>query len=205
MRVLRKFACGAPIIAAALLVSCGSSITPTANATTTSTVSTTPSETATATSEPPTTAGATVAELSAVASLVYPACTPDNCAGNAMFTTCAAGASGVDVFASCRLTPRLLAQLKLDISGIPSAADPLGGGQDPEWTTKTVTATPSATGGVAHVVLGFGPGTRIESIDLEIVGQDGQLLVDDISCTGTDPAGADAYAAGWLDRSVCSS
>jgi hypothetical protein len=173
--------------------------------TSTATVSPTSAETATPTPAPATTAAATVAELTVVASMVYPACTPDSCAGNAMFTTCTAGASGADVFASCPLTPRLLAQLELDISGIPSAADPLGGGQDPEWTTKAVTATPSATGGVAHVVLGFGPGMRMESIDLEIVVQGSQLLVDDISCTGTDPAGADAYAAGWLYRSVCSS
>jgi hypothetical protein len=30
------------------------------------------------------------------------------------------------------------------------------------------------------------------------------LLVDDIYCTGSDPASGDAFADGWLTRSVCS-
>ena len=120
-----------------------------------------------------------------------------------MFTTCDAGSSGADVFALCPLTPKLLAQLKADVAGVPSAPDPLGGGQDPEWTTEAVTATPSTTGGIAHVVLGFGAGTATEKYDLVVVIRGSQLLVDDIYCTGTDPVGSDVFAAGWLTRSVC--
>jgi hypothetical protein len=138
-----------------------------------------------------------------VASTLYPACTPANCAGDAMFTTCDASSSGPDVFAPCPLTMRLVTQLKSDVNGVASASDPIGGGQDPEWITETVTATPSATGGVVHVTLGFGPGTTTEQYDLVVVLQGSQLLVDDLSCSGTDPAGADAFAAGWLARSTC--
>jgi hypothetical protein len=119
-----------------------------------------------------------------------------------MFTTCDAGSSGPDVFASCPLTMRLVAQLKSDVNGVLSAPDPLGGGQDPQWTTEVVTATPSATGGIAHVALGFGSGTSTERYDLVVILEGSQLLVDDIYCTGTDPAG-DVFAAGWLSRSVC--
>ncbi len=134
---------------------------------------------------------------------MYPACTPANCAGDAMFTTCDASSSGPDVFAPCPLTPRLDAQLKTDVDGVASAPDPLGGGQDPEWATQSVTAAPSATGGIAHVRLGLGPGTTMETYDLVVVIKGSQLLVDDIYCTGTDPATGDAYVEGWLERSVC--
>ena len=161
--------------------------------------------TATPTVAPETTPAATVDELSVVASMMYPACAPANCAGDAMFTTCDASSSGPDVFAPCPLTAKLVARLKVEVDGVPSAPDPIGGGQDPEWTSQAVTATPSATGGVAHVVLGFGPGTTSEKYDLVVILQGSQLLVDDIYCTGTDPAAADVYAAGWIDRSVCSS
>jgi hypothetical protein len=55
------------------------------------------------------------------------------------------------------------------------------------------------------VTLGFGPGQIMATIDLVVVVQGSQLLVDDIYCTGTDPGGTDAYAAGWLTRAVCGS
>jgi hypothetical protein len=137
--------------------------------------------------------------------MLYPACTPASCAGNAMFTTCDASSSGPDVFAPCPLTMRLVTQLKSDVNGVVSAPDPIGGGQDPEWITRTVTPAATATGGVVHVTLGFGPGTTTEKYDLIVVLHGSQLLVDDIYCTGTDPAGADVFVAGWLGRSVCSS
>jgi hypothetical protein len=144
-------------------------------------------------------------ELSVVASMIYPACTPDNCAGDATYTTCDAGSSGPDVFASCPLTARLDAQLKREVDGVASASDPLGGGQDPEWLTETVTAMPSATGGIVQVALGFGPGTTTETYTLVVILQGSQLLVDDLYCTGANPATSDVYAPGWPDRSVCSS
>ncbi len=121
-----------------------------------------------------------------------------------MFTTCDAGASAADVFASCPLTPRLAAQLQADTAAAVSAPDPLGGGQDPEWTTETFAAAPSSTGGVVHVSLGFGTATNPEKLDVVVLLTGSQLLVDDIYCTGTDPAGGDAFAGGWLTRSDCS-
>ena len=97
----------------------------------------------------------------------------------------------------------MVAQLQQDVSGVPSAPDPIGGGQDPEWTTRMVTSTPTATGGIVHVILGFGPGTTTEKYDLVVVVQKSQLLVDDLYCTGTDPTGSDVFAAGWLNHSTC--
>lgn len=191
------------MLAAALLVSCGSPATPTAHATSTATLSPTFSATATPTPAQATSA-ATAEQLSTIASMVYPACTPAKCIGTAMFTTCDAGSSGPDIFASCPLTSRLVAQLKHDVNGVTSAPDPVGGGQDPAWTTELVTATPSATGGVAHVTLRFGPGTIMDKYDLVVILQGSRLLVDDIYCTATDPTGGDVYATGWLNRSVCS-
>jgi hypothetical protein len=199
----RRCAAGAPLIILGLLVSCGSPASPTASATSTPTVAPTLSQTATPTPAATTTAAATVSELTGVAAMLYPACTPANCAGNAMFTTCDAGSSGPDVFAPCPLTSRMLTQLQQDVSGVPSAPDPIGGGQDPEWTTKTVTATPSATGGIVHVTLGFGPGTTVEKYDVVVVVQQSQVLVDDLYCTGADPTASDVFAPGWLNRSVC--
>ncbi len=49
-----------------------------------------------------------------------------------------------------------------------------------------VTADPTTTGGVAHVVLGFQP-TPLR-FDLVIVRADGRLLVDDQLCTAGGPA-----------------
>ena len=193
----------ASLIVLILLVSCGSPANPTAGATNTPAIRSTPSQTPAPTPSPTTTADATVSELTAIAALVYPNCTPANCVGGAMFTTCDASSSGADVFASCPLTARLIAQLRQDVQGVPSAPDPIGGGQDPEWTTRTVTATPSATGGIAQVVLGFGPGTAPEKYDLVVIVQASQLLVDDLYCTGADASANDVFAPGWITRSVC--
>ena len=121
-----------------------------------------------------------------------------------MFTTCDAGSSGADVFAPCPLTPRLATQLQDDVAGTPSAPDPLGGGQEPEWATETFNAVPSSTGGVIHVSLGFGAGTAPEKIDLLVVLRGSELEVDDVYCTGADPETTDAFVPDWLTRSVCS-
>jgi len=202
MNFPRSIVAGAPILMIALLASCGSPASPTASVTSTPTAAATPAATPTSTPAPSATLSATVDQLTVVASALYPACTLSNCAGDAMFTTCDAGSSGPDVFASCPLTPRMLTQIKHDVDGVPSAPDPIGGGQDPEWTTETVTANPSSTGGIAHVTLGFGPGTTTEEYDLVVILQGSTLLVDDLYCTGSDPAG-DVYATGWLNRSIC--
>jgi hypothetical protein len=196
---------GVVMVAMAVLVSCGSSASPTASTTIAPTVAPTSAPVATPTPAPATTAAATVDELSVVASTVYPACTPANCAGDAMYTTCDASSPGPDVFAPCPLTTRLDSQLKSVVDGVASAPDPIGGGQDPEWLTEAVTAMPSATGGVVQVTLGLGAGTTPEKYDLVVVLQGSQLLVDDIYCAGSDPTTADVFAAGWLDRSTCTS
>jgi len=122
-----------------------------------------------------------------------------------MFTTCDAAASSTDVFAGCPLTPKLATQLEDDVAGVANAPDPLGGGQNPEWATEAFSASPSATGGVVHVTLGFGTGAAPEKLDLLMVVQGSVLLVDDISCTGGAQNGTDAYSPGWLARSVCAS
>ena len=127
--------------------------------------------------------------------MMYPACTPANCAGDATYTTCDASSPGPDLFAPCPLTTKLETQLKFDVDGVASAPDPIGGGQDPEWLTESMTATPSATGGIVHVILGFGTGTTPEKYDLVEVVQGSQLLVNDIFCTGSDPADSDVFAA----------
>jgi hypothetical protein len=193
------------MIAVAMLIgSCGAASGPKSSLTGTPTSAPTFTPTPTVTPVPSSTAAASTNELSALAAQVYPPCTPATCAGSARFTTCDAGASGADVFSSCPLTPRLATQLQADTAGAVSAPDPLGGGQDPEWTTETFAAAPSNTGGVVHVSLGFGPGTNPEKLDLVVLLTGSQLLVDDIYCTGSDPASGDAFADGWLTRSVCS-
>lgn len=201
--VLKKIATTAPIIVVVVLAACGAPASPTATATSPATIEPTVAATATPTPAPASTAAASVDELTVVASTLYPACAPANCAGDAMFTTCDASSSGPDVFAPCPLTMRLVAQLRSDVNGVASAPDPIGGGQDPEWISETVMPAPSATGGIVHVTLGFGPGTKTEKYDLVVVLQGSRLLVDDLYCTGTDLAGADAFAAGWLARSTC--
>ncbi|TMD09672.1 MAG: hypothetical protein E6J01_01205 [Chloroflexi bacterium] len=56
---------------------------------------------------------------------------------------------------------------------------------NPEFSMD-VTATPSQTGGVAHVVLGSGP--QAIKVDLVIIQTGGKLLVDDELCTGGGPS-----------------
>ncbi|HEY6470405.1 MAG TPA: hypothetical protein VI434_11625 [Candidatus Dormibacteraeota bacterium] len=166
----------------------------------------TPPQIPTLSSTPPpsTTAAPTASELLRVARLIYPACTPSTCAGSFMFTTCdAASAEESDVFADCPLTPTLEIQLRDDVGASPSAPDPLGGGQDPEWTAEEFAAQPSATGGVVEVSLGVG--AAAEKLDLVMIVQGSQLLVNDLYCTASGPDGGDAIAPGWLERSTCPS
>jgi len=78
----------------------------------------------------------------------------------------------------CPYTPRLkarLAQARMTLCPCPN----------PEFSLD-VTATPSQTGGVAHVVLGSGP--QAIKVDLVIVQSGGKLLVDDELCTGGSPS-----------------
>jgi len=167
----------------------------------------TPLVTRTPTAAPTATPGATPAEagsesLDAVAFKVYPPCTTDVCQGHGTsFTTCTG--AGPNIYSACPLTARLAAQLLKDISGVASAPDVLGGGQDPEWESETLTGVTSASGGVVHVVLGAG--SLLYKTDLVIVMQSGNLLVDDLYCTGADLSTTDAYAAGWVARSPCES
>jgi hypothetical protein len=164
----------------------------------------TPSPTPVATPTPtPAPAVATSAQLSAVAARVYPPCAGTCTATGAMFTSCEIHQGGT-LFSACPITLRLRTQLLKDVAGVVSAPDPLGGGQDPQWLTETIRAAPSASGGVAHIILGFTASTTHETYDLLIVVQSGRLLADDIYCTGQDPSTADAYASGWLQRSTCS-
>lgn len=135
---------------------------------------------------------------------VYPDC-HDTCAGqDNHFASCDFGSSGASRWANCPLTPRLITQLNADVQGVPSAAEPLGGGQDPYWATESITAEPGPTGGLVHAALGYGgnPSTRT---DLVVVVVNGRLLVDDVYCTGSNPSTSDAYAPGWLNRSNCHS
>lgn len=200
----RRLASLALTAVAMMIVSCGAASGPTSSSTGTPTTAPSFTPTPTTTPVPSSTAAASSNELTALAAQVYPHCTPATCAAaGSMFTTCDAGSSGSDVFASCPLTPRLAAQLEAVAASVVSAPDPLGGGQDPEWTTETFVATPSSTGGVVQVTLGFGQGNP-EKHDLVVILSGSQLLVDDIYCTGSDPASGDAYADGWVARSPCS-
>jgi hypothetical protein len=109
-------------------------------------------------------------------------------------------------FGRCPFTQRLAQQLTKDAAGGDAGggpADPIGGGQDPEWPTEAIRVTPSATGGVAEVT--FVDGANTFTTDLVIVTSGGALLVDDIYCAGTDPSTTDAYAAGWDLRAACNS
>ena len=119
-----------------------------------------------------------------------------------MFTTCdAASSDESDVFADCPITATLDIQLRDDVGASLRAADPLGGGQDPAWTTEKFTAEPSATGGIVEATLSAG--TASEKLDLVMVVQGSQLLVNDLYCAGSNPEGSDAMTPGWLARSTC--
>lgn len=167
---------------------------------TTTPVPTTPEPSPSQTSSPI----ATAAQVESVAASVYPQCTSSRpCpATGTHYTVCDSGSAG---FAGCPLTARLAAQLQADVQGQQSGPDPLGGGQDPEWADRSITTTPGAASAVAHVTLGFAAGASSEKIDLVVVLSSGRLLVDDIYCTGHDPATQDAYAPGWTERSTCGS
>jgi hypothetical protein len=163
----------------------------------------TPTATIVATPSASATPSGAASPLAAVAAKVYPVCGPSSCVANrtGYYTTCDTGNPAR--FSACPFTPRLIAQLMKDIQGVNSAPEPIGGGQDPEWETEAITTDLSATGGVAHVALGFTGSSQRDQIDLIMVPSDGQLFVDDVNCTGTDPATSDAYATGWLNRSTC--
>src|ERR1039457_7236934 len=105
----------ASLIVLILLVSCGSPANPTAGATNTPAIRSTPSQTPASTPSPTTTADATVCELTAIAALVYPNCTPANCVGGAMFTTCDGSSSGADGVASGAGSARPSAALPRDV------------------------------------------------------------------------------------------
>ncbi|HEX6537718.1 MAG TPA: hypothetical protein VF155_00875 [Candidatus Dormibacteraeota bacterium] len=108
-----------------------------------------------------------------------------------------------DLLAPCPLTPRLSQQLEAVTSNITSAPDPLGGGQEQEFTSEAFTAEPGTSGGTVHATLALVGGTDAKT-DLVFVTNGGKLLLDDVYCTGKDPASTDAYAAGWLSRATCS-
>lgn len=189
---------GAMLFASLAIAACGAS-TATAPST-----SSTPSPTVAPAfpSGTPAAAGLTLAQLTAVAAAVYPMCASGCPHGH--YTTCEIGHSGASLYAGCPLTPRLAMQLQVDSSGIISAPDELGGGQDPFWDTESITAESTEAGGTAHVVLAQTGGTGTETFDLTVVESGSQLLVDDISCTGQDPSSTDAYSPGWAGRSTCS-
>jgi hypothetical protein len=118
------------------------------------------------------------------------------------YVTCDNGYGGPSRYSHCPLTTRLNDRLTTVFSGFVSAPEPLGGGQDPEWATESITAEPRGTGGVAHVTLAK-PASPPSRYDLVIVLSNGQLLVDDLFCTGADPATSSIYIAGWMNRFHC--
>ena len=63
-----------------------------------------------------------------------------------------------------------------------------------------VTATPSQTGGVAHVVLGSGP--QAITVDLVIIQSGGKLLVDDQLCPGGGPSTSIYVRGGYCAPAV---
>lgn len=211
-RLLRRIALPLATALLATLPACSTAPSPAVSAslpaaTPTPSPSSTPLPTPSPTAAPTPTPlpAATVAQLVAVAEAVYPACAGSSAcaAAGTKYTTCDSARPSL-LGPRCPLTARLSSALQAAISGVTSAPDPLGGGQDPEWATESITADVTGTGGVAHVALGFGPGTTSERHDLLIVLDGGRLLVDDIYCTGSSPATTDAYAPGWLNRSTCS-
>lgn len=150
----------------------------------------------------------TVAQLQAAATLVFPACVAQTCASGAKFATCDSGYSGQqgvmgDKLTTCPLTSRLLQQLETVTAGAASAPSAVGGGQDEQFTAETFTAVPGASGGTVHAVLTPIGGGASAAIDLVFVTSGAKLLLDDVYCTGKDPATTDAYAVGWLTRATC--
>ncbi len=170
-----------------MLAACGSSSAPLAQAS--------PSLSANPASAGPSATPVSTGDLISVAEQIYPFQ-----AGR--YVTCDWGYGGSKRYSHCPVTARLRDRLLTVFSGYISGPEPLGGGQDPEWPTESITGEPSGAGGVAHVVLtkSASPPNRY---DLVIVSSGGKLLVDDIYCTGADPASSSIYGAGWMERVAC--
>ena len=156
---------------------------------------TSPSPSANPASASPSATPVPTGDLISVAAQVYPL-------KAGQYVTCDYGYGGPARYSQCPVTTRLRDRLLTVFSGYISAPEPLGGGQDPEWPTESITADPGGTGGVAHVVL-TKPASPSSRYDLAIIGSGGNLLVDDIYCTGADPATSSIYVAGWMDRFAC--
>lgn len=190
------------LVFACLLAACGGSSGPAASASG-------PAATDTASSAAtPAAQAPTAAQLQAAAEAVYPACVAPTCAGGAKFATCDSGYSGQqgvmgDKLTTCPLTSRLLQQLETVTSGAATAPDPLGGGQVEQFASESFTAVPGSNGGTVHAVLTLLGAGGSTTIDLVFVAGGAKLLLDDVYCTGKDPATTDAYAAGWLTRATC--
>jgi len=118
------------------------------------------------------------------------------------YVTCDSGHGGSMRYSQCPVTARLIDRLLTVFSGYVSAPEPLGGGQDPEWPAESIAADPGGTGGVAHVIL-TKPASPSSRYDLVIISSGGKLLVDDIYCTGADPATSSIYVDGWMSRFSC--
>ena len=108
-----------------------------------------------------------------------------------------------DKLTTCPLTSRLLQQLETVTDGVANAPDPLGGGQGQQFAGESFTAVPAANGGTVHATLTLSGGGARATTDLVFVTGGAKLLLDDLYCTGTDPAATDVYAAGWLTRATC--
>ena len=199
----------APFAVGALLViaGCGGSTSPTP--TLSARAAPTPQPTAVLPTPTPTNAPD---PLSVVAAATFPPCPDPVCVGHgANYTTCDSGLTGAtpiagNPFGLCPFSQRLQQQLTKDIQGGDAGGGPgdaVGGGQDPEWLTETITVSPTGTGGVAEVTLVVGANTS--KTDLVIVSSGGTLLVDDIHCAGTSPSTTDAYVPGWDLRAACNS
>jgi hypothetical protein len=132
--------------------------TPLATQATSSPALSTPSPTAA-------TATASPSELVAVAKAIYPYSSQFN-----YYVVC--GQNGN--LSECPITERLKTYLT-------EKQTTLCGCQNPA-PSLDITATPTSTGGVAHVVLGYQP-TPLR-FDLVIIRAGGHLLVDDQLCTG---------------------
>ena len=188
---------GAVVAAILMLVACGNPSPPLAQA---SPRESAKSASATLSATPVAPAGASAtpvrtADLIAVAAQIYPL-------RAGQYLTCDSGYGGSTRYSTCPVTDRLNTRLLTIFSGYISAPEPLGGGQDPEWPTESITAGPNGAGGVAHVVL-TKPGSPSSHYDLVIIGSGGKLLVDDIYCTGADPSTSSIYVDGWMNRYAC--
>jgi hypothetical protein len=118
------------------------------------------------------------------------------------YVTCDSGYGGVSRYANCPVTKRLNDRLTTVFDGLVSAPEPLGGGQDPEWATRSITAEPSGSGGIAHVALAK-PSAQGSRYDLVVIKSGANLLVDDFYCTGADRASSSIYREGWMSRYGC--